>query len=122
MPFPHDNSEKADLLAVFWADSDSSGIFCDCAPGCYTCGNNVVYYHIYKFLPEQRPFDPLTEQIYNMTIKDGQYIFGNYDTAFALVVTWSQMLPFPSYYNKYSLEVFLMFYLFLHNAPQKSNS
>ena len=107
MPFPHNNNERADLLGVFWADSDSYGIRCDCSNDCYNCGTNVLYYHVYKSDPQQNfSANPSAQKVFGHASRDGKlYVPGFEQATWVLVATWSQMIPFPSAENKYSTEV-----------------
>ena len=104
--FPHSNRENADLLGVFWSDYDSKGVRCDCAVSCYTCGRSVVYYQTYSTTKNGEDVNYL--QVLNITSAIGQkYIAGFIQATWVMVVTWSQMVPFPYTYNQNSTEVCL---------------
>ena len=104
MPFPHDNSENADLLGVFWSDYDSTSINCDCTFNCRTCGRSVVYYHTYSL--QEGKTDNVTLQVLSQATTDGlNYIPGFTTATWVMVATWSQMVPFPYSSNQYSYEV-----------------
>ena len=107
MPFPHNDSENADLLGVFWSDFDSTGVSCDCQIECRTCGRSVVYYHVYSNnLLQNDQLDEFSKQILSRASHDGQkYITGFVEANWVMVVKWSQMIPFPYTYNQYSSEV-----------------
>ena len=111
MPFPHKNSEEADILAPFWADSDSTGVKCDCTAGCISCGTNVVYYHIYKFDSNLTyPENSTERKVLQQTNLNGKtYIKGFKRTDWVMVVTWSQVVPYPYSANKNSIEVSVVF-------------
>jgi hypothetical protein len=113
LPFPHDNSENADLLGVFWADADSSGVYCDCSSGCTSCGTDVVYYHFYKYGSNNTSsLDPAAQEIFTKSSSDGQkYGNGFREPTWVLVITWSQVIPYPYSANKYSFEVSMCFTL-----------
>ena len=102
MLFPHDNSEDVDLLAPFWADTDSSGITCDCYDG-----TGVVYYHVYKLNPNQVfPANSVEAEIFHRATLDGKlYIPGFKKADWVMVVTWSNVIPYPYATNKNSVEV-----------------
>lgn len=126
-PFPHQNSEQADLLAPFWADADSSCFFyyfgpsnpcinCDCGPGCPTCGTNVVYYQIYSKTGDSINAT-LTKAVLDKASADGSnYISGFGSADWVLVVTWSQVIPFRYSSNRYSYEVSMLYYQLANTA------
>jgi hypothetical protein len=108
-PFPHQNSEQADLLAPFWADADSSGIYCDCGPWCPTCGTGVVYYQIYSKTGDSINAT-LTAAVLDKASADGRrYISGFGSADWVLVVTWAQVIPFRYTSNQYSYEVSMLY-------------
>ena len=108
MPFPHDNSEDADLLGVFWSDFDSTGVYCDCSSDCRTCGTSVVYYQMYKNDFKQN-ISAVAQKVLQKATADGQkYIPGFSIATWAMVVTWSQVVPYPYKYNLYSSEVSIL--------------
>ncbi len=108
MPFPHQNSEQADLLAPFWADADSSLVKCDCTSGCLSCGTDVVYYQVYSAYPTKPSTNigPLAQVIFNKATADGlAYVSGFVAADWVMVITWSQVIPYRYTYNQYSFEV-----------------
>ena len=106
VPFPHDNSEDVDLLGVFWADSDSKGITCDCTADCSICGTGVIYYQIYNFENQTVTFNEVAQEVLNRTTSDGvKYVPGFVSSSWVLVATWSQIFPYVYSYNNFSLEV-----------------
>ena len=107
MPFPHYNSEDADLLGVFWSDYDSTGINCDCSLGCRTCGRGIVYYQVYSCDPMQSSSpEGFVQNVLSKATTEGRaYIPGFNIATWVMIVTWSQMVPFPYSYNQYSSEV-----------------
>ena len=109
MPFPHENSENADLLGVLWADVDSREVTCDCNSSCYTCGTDVVYYKIYKFPSDiSNISDPIMTQVYEKAVDDGACVYEFGQPGWVMVVTWSQVVPYPYRANKYSYEVIVI--------------
>ena len=107
MPFPHNNSEEADILAPFWADADSSGVKCDCTAGCSSCGTDVVYYHIYKLDSNRNyPTNSTEHKVLQRAKSDGkEYLKGFKRADWVMVVTWSQTIPYPYSANQNSMEV-----------------
>jgi hypothetical protein len=98
------NKTSFPVLAPFWADSDSSGVTCDCTPGCHTCGTSVVYYQIYT------TFRGDMERYKNRAMIEGRTkcklrTFRRPD--WVMVVTWSRMVPSPYSSNQHSTEVCL---------------
>ena len=98
MLFPRNNSEDADLLAPFWADADSSGVYCDCTTGYSSCGTNVVYYHIYKTDTSKKyPLNSTESIVFGQGTADGRpYVPGFKKADWVMVVTWSHLTPYPS--------------------------
>ena len=109
MSFPIVNNTYTDILAPFWADSDSTGIFCDCVTGCGTCGTGVVYYHVYKYIPNKYyPPNSTDLRVFDVATFDGKYYVPGFKKAdWVMVVTWSNVIPFSYSYNKDSFEVSL---------------
>ena len=95
------------MLGVFWSDFDSTGVFCDCQNNCGRCGQSAVYYHVYSnSLMQTDQLDEPSRHILSRASADGQkYIAGFVEANWAIVVTWSRMIPFPFGYNQYSSEV-----------------
>ena len=99
-PFPHNDGLSADLIGAFWADADSSGISDD------QSSNGVVYYQVYQFSALASPLTPSQQRVFDLATRDGQtYINGSFSANWVMVVTWSQIVPYPYYYNQYSIEV-----------------
>jgi hypothetical protein len=119
MPFPHQNSEQADLLAPFWADADSSG----CGPTTVTVGLgvlhvalDVVYYQIYSKTGDSINAT-LTAAVLDKASADGRrYISGFGSADWVLVVTWAQVIPFRYTSNRYSYEVSMLYYQLANTA------
>ena len=107
--FPHYDNLNSDLLGPFWADADSSGITSDC------CNIGVVYYHMFQFNVNQ-VLSELEQRVFDLATLDGQrYIDSTFVARWVLLVTWSQMIPYPYADNQYSFEVntFLQFYFIM---------
>ena len=105
-PFPHYDGLNADLLGAFWADADSSGIYYD------QSGNGVVYYHVYQKTSGTALPSPSEQRVFDMATRDGQkYLNNAFSANWVMVVTWSQIVPWPHYYNKYSSEASNKVYL-----------
>ena len=99
-PFPHYDDLNADLLGAFWADADSSGMYYD------QSGNSVVYYHVYQKTSDTTLPPPSQQRVFDMATRDGQtYISSSFSANWVMVVTWSQVVPWPFNSNQYSSEV-----------------
>ena len=95
--FPHFDGIQIDLISPFWADADSSGVY-------YDNGMDVVYYHVYQRNQFSSAADML---VFDIASADGQQFFNNptFSAGWVMVVTWSQVIPWPYYSNLYSSEV-----------------
>jgi hypothetical protein len=101
LPFPHQDGLFVDLLSPFWADADSTGVLYDC------CGVDVVYYHIYQTNPARTtPLSPTEQLVFDLATSEGQtYLSTNFIANWVMVVTWSNLIPYPYSYNQFSFEV-----------------
>ena len=92
--FPHSNMLNADLLGIYWSDADSSGVYQGC------CGVDMIYYHIYSDKQNQ------SLRIYSRATADGRkYVSPKFTANWVMVITWSQMIPYPFETNQFSNEV-----------------
>ena len=97
-PFPLNDGVSRDIVAVFWADADSSGVLKDDAPNGKAF--DVVYYHVYNDNINQ------SRQIYDRATRDGRkYLSSKFTADWVMVVTWHQVTPFPRSLYSFSSEV-----------------